>query len=384
MVYNTTDFFDKLLAVAALAQPLLLIIQLILGDSGLITIEMASYLRVLMSAILILPALLVVFFRKFLLAILTFLGTIGLLVVSLFISFKNYDAIFSEGVRFLLLVNIPTLLAILAIKKQANFYKALKWIAYTVFMLGLVYYYLFVSQRLNTESASYNMSYGYLMLFSSLFFLMEGKWFHLLFAFIGLIIMSLMGSRGPTIALILFFVCKMALQPTKKVLIYFFSVVLILLFLTPTILELLYSYSENSRTLSMLLNGTYIRNDSGRFAIYSSMLDKINKSPFWGYGIFGDRQFINGFYSHNIFIEIWMNFGVVIGSLLIFSLFYFLIRTLRISIIQEKVLILFLTCYSLVELLVSSSYLISPSFFIFLGVIIKIHNKQKTKWNTNL
>ena len=218
MVYNTTDFFDKLLAVAALGQPLLLIIQLILGDSGLLTIEMASFLRAVMTAILILPALFIVFFRKFILATSIFLATIGLLVISLFISFKNYDAIFSEGIRFLLLVNIPTLLAVLAIKKQANFYKILKSIAYAVFIFGLVYYYLFVSQRLNTENVIYNMSYGYLILFSSLFFLMEGKWFHLLFALIGLIIMFLMGSRGPTIALMLFFVCKMVLLRTRKML----------------------------------------------------------------------------------------------------------------------------------------------------------------------
>ena len=85
--------------------------------------------------------------------------------------------------------------------------------------------------------------------------------------------------------------------------------------------------SSGYRILYMITNG-YLLKSEGRINIYKICIDLIIKSPCGGVGILSDRvkiaeQFGGGFigtYAHNIILEWLLQFGIIVGGLLLLGL----------------------------------------------------------------
>lgn len=87
------------------------------------------------------------------------------------------------------------------------------------------------------------------------------------------------------------------------------------------------SLGAGQRILWQISNGQFFKSD-GRLQIYVASIESILEQPLCGYGIVADRipivqsvynneiSFI-GTYAHNLFLELWLQYGLVLGSVLI-------------------------------------------------------------------
>ena len=80
-------------------------------------------------------------------------------------------------------------------------------------------------------------------------------------------------------------------------------------------------------------------------------------------GVSLDSEFL-GWYPHNIFLELWVQFGVVLGTLLILLLLGVILRAFIVPVeFDRRALILVFVGLGLMPLLFSASYLSWPPFF---------------------
>ena len=151
----------------------------------------------------------------------------------------------------------------------------------------------------------------------------------------------------------------------------------ILLFITIIITNMGYS----TRILDKIQDNELL-DSSGRDLIAERILSAIEEQPFVGHGITADRL-ICGTYSHNIFLEILVSFGCVIGSLLIFMLIYVMVRAYLETddtVMRAFLLILFFSGF--LQLIFSSSYLYSPNLFLLIGFSVLLAFRYK-KYDRN-
>jgi len=123
------------------------------------------------------------------------------------------------------------------------------------------------------------------------------------------------------------------------------------------------------RIFDKILSGTQLAS-SGRDQISETLFDAIQKSPILGNGICSDRV-VAGNYAHNIAIELWMEFGVIIGTGILIAIVSILIHGyLSTREEGEKGLIQSLIAASFLKLFLSSSYLNERLLFFLLGICV--------------
>lgn len=207
----------------------------------------------------------------------------------------------------------------------------------------------------------------------------------------GVVNIVMLGNRGSTVCMLvmLFFLTyfKTAKMNKKRrlVLLLFIILVITVVWMTnayETALLGMYKYAldHNMSTrvfqtfLGEFSSGTSL--DSGRLEIQKELIRQIKINPF-GYGLGGDRVF-TGWYAHNIFLELIVQFGIFIGGFLCVFLVYIVISSLRKSRAEMQILsmLLLFMCTGLIKLLISGSYLIEPYFFLLLGFAISIRRDK--------
>jgi len=129
----------------------------------------------------------------------------------------------------------------------------------------------------------------------------------------------------------------------------------------------------NSRTLQQLETGE-IFDDNGRQTIYALVTNAIKQDPVFGYGVFGDRpivgpSFIWG-YSHNLFLEIFVSFGVLLGSLILLALLLGCIRYFVRASDRWQAPLLLLALSMSARLLVSDTFWGNPFFWMMLALLL--------------
>lgn len=126
------------------------------------------------------------------------------------------------------------------------------------------------------------------------------------------------------------------------------------------------------QTMSLDLEG----GSSGRGPIYRLALDKIAQRPITGYGIYG-YLYIDGLglYPHNIILEIFLQYGILIGFAIIVLL---IVSELRFLKEKNDFILLGICFYVYVSLMFSGSYT-SNSFFWLLLIfsLARVQNQKK-------
>jgi len=121
---------------------------------------------------------------------------------------------------------------------------------------------------------------------------------------------------------------------------------------------------------------------SGRDRIYKYIFKEILNAPFLGLGLAADRRILTeNAYTHNIFIEILLNFGLFIGGFINILLLYLTVKSIFIKDVKKYSMIIIWMSIGFVHFLVSSSYLIDFRFWIFLGLCLKCLSKKPTELN---
>lgn len=220
------------------------------------------------------------------------------------------------------------------------------------------------------------------------FGLNECKKIDTVLGFITYIILFVAGGRGSFVTLTLLIVCLLWLKYNDKRLIYMaFSICIVLLIFPNLILDIILGISSSldfeSRTIERLLSGDLLRGND-RYQLYSYLLGKIEDDYFLGGGICADRHYLNighltdnGYYAHNIVIELITDFGIFGIFLTIFiirNIYIFIKKYHKNSEICGFIMVYFIV--SFVQLFFSRSWLTEPNLFILMGLLIYYNNKN--------
>jgi len=119
---------------------------------------------------------------------------------------------------------------------------------------------------------------------------------------------------------------------------------------------------------------------TGRDGVYALAIYGIRERPILGHGIFGQFEFMNNNYPHNIFLEILLGGGVIYFLLSIFVFIIFFVKLNMLIEYDVKYMMLIpLTSYVFVFLSFSGSYIINGLFWFLVTLVftLKIDNKLK-------
>lgn len=242
---------------------------------------------------------------------------------------------------------------------------------------------------------SYSVSFGYDVLPFALTFtysaLKNKKLIDIVSAIICMVLILAGGSRGPIICIGIFaglYITKVFQQSRKK-----FFYLLLVVVLTVTLL-MTYEYilvgigliierlGLSSRFITKLLSGE-ITEDSGRSRLWNMAIEMIKTNPL-GYGALGSRHVIVPYiiagYPHNVILEILIDYGVFIGSIIIITMLIGSIKMLfdyRNDEWSGIFLIFFCTASGL---LLSLTYWRIPSFWASIAIgVNSIYGKKRAK-----
>lgn len=138
-------------------------------------------------------------------------------------------------------------------------------------------------------------------------------------------------------------------------------------------IKLLESMNIDSRTLTMMSNQSFY-DDSGRSAIQETIMDNISLLP---KGLYYDRVVANGSYAHNLFLELAIQYGILLGGTIIVWLCYRVVRgVFAVSKDSTASIVLYsLIASGLMRLMFSGSYLLNePGFWLLIGLILNFYN----------
>lgn len=231
------------------------------------------------------------------------------------------------------------------------------------------------------ENLLYNMSFSYSLLIPIILHINElfnnYKTRNLILAICEIICILLYGSRGALLCIFIFIIIKLILRLKLNVKSFF-----ILIIVSITSINVLYNFKKigsrillllnekgyYSRTLELLFSGN-ISQGSGRDNLYIESLSMINEKPLFGFGVGGEFSRL-GIYPHNIFLEILLNFGVIIGTACIVILFILTIKAIFYKESISKDLMIIYLCGGFIPLFLSGSYLESYNFFMFIFIVM--------------
>ena len=324
------------------------------------------------------------------------LTTIGIplfLILAYFVSYALYPELrvymfstwldLAENKAYWLFIN--SLPAFLLIRHVWNYEILLKYligfaIATVLASLGTLIIYLSLDSQPAYMYFSYDLLLSVVLLFFA--FLQKKKFIFLVMALLGAGQMFFCGARGPLFCVVIAIVLYVLLltdNSTAKILTILFGILILLLvfvFWQP-VLNLLSNMSESlgieSRMIEKMQDGT-LADDSGRNLVRSDLTPHLN---LWGHGVYGDRGITEGRHAHNLFLEIMVHYGLIIGSFLCIFIVFLLLAGFFTKDREKKMLFLVFFCCGAVKLMMSSSYVLKePAFYAMLGICVSCYYKD--------
>lgn len=199
------------------------------------------------------------------------------------------------------------------------------------------------------------------------------------FAVFSCFMLAFYGSRGAVLSLLVFIAfcfLKYFKRSKKALFATFFSLLGLIVYLFWDFLFLGFIYATQkigitSRNL-YLLQSSLLSSDTNRSeTVYKFSYDLIKAHPIIGSGIGADRVAGGGteYYAHNIILELCVDFGVIIGIVILVWIVLRGIKMLK-DCNDNDWIKLFAPYYvtSIIHLFVSSSVYISPEFWIAVGI----------------
>ena len=245
---------------------------------------------------------------------------------------------------------------------------------------------VFVFSPNASNAEGYSQYDGYLLLTAmALLFLplfREHRTYDIVLAAVILLATLLTGARGPFLASVLLVLTGMLMgggekrrSPLHFVLPLGAAIVIyaymrqILTFIART-----FGNDASMRTVQRLLDNAFFE-DSTRVRVFSAALDYIRDHLFWGCGVLNDRPIlweavrgVQAGYAHNLFLELAMQFGLLLGIVVSLLLLASIVRAwFRCGSQQVRLLLTALVFAGFVPLMVSGSYLTFTMFYALIG-----------------
>ncbi len=287
-------------------------------------------------------------------------------------------------------------LSSLSEKDKETLYRLLYHLSLLTLFFDIIYH-LFVGAPMTDAESLYkgNMALAYNLLphccYIAWFAVKKTSMLGVVFCIVGMFYLLMLGTRGAALLYLLFIATVIIIgKGFKKG-----AVRAILIggvfggFLASSLYEdsLRWLESQASRLgLSIRiferLMGGEITESAGRDRIREQLLEAIQKRPLTGSGLYSDRVLLGGGYSHNIVLELWIDFGIILGTLLLAAMILVLFRGyIKAANKNEKGMILSLIFTSLFKLIFSGSYLNESFLFLAFGLSVGIVYAAKQKRN---
>lgn len=200
-------------------------------------------------------------------------------------------------------------------------------------------------------------------------------------------ILLLSGSRGVFASILFFILVYCAIRTNFKGKLIFISFILLLLIFDfkSILIQPIASFAESigysTHLVDALVDQSFFE-DENRKVLFDGFLNSAYNSPL-GYGIMGDRYISvahniwhKPMYPHNFYIELIVDFGYILGSVIALVFTYYLVKGLFFindSSFQDTVVVL-ASC-SFLKLMFSSTFWWDPQFFMLLGVLFAMRYK---------
>lgn len=243
-----------------------------------------------------------------------------------------------------------------------------------------------------------DMAYAYgicLLVCTILFsFLQDRKPIDCVLAVIGIVSITLCGTRGPIIGVLCLLVLWAFLYQKEarlRVIAIIILTLVVILFYSGIVEGLAQSISMKFESWGLphfrifdMLRRKKLSDDSGRAKIYEAIRQGIKERPLLGYGIGGDRRLTGHAYAHNFFLEFFCQYGLFFGTVFAAVILrYFLMSVFDENRTFASLALIFLTgCVS--RLFVSSSYILLPEYFFLLGMILNRVKTEKERENERI
>lgn len=270
---------------------------------------------------------------------------------------------------------------------------------YKLMQARSVGYWITTTTAAGPQKASYDLSYGYkhLIVFSTFACVgfREKNKLYAIPCVISIVEILLGGSRGPLlgigVALILLYLFhRTEMSKSIRVIVltgvaFVISLWLLLgvngiMVMAGKVLSVL-TGNSSSRTVEMLKNAQGTE-DNGRLRLYKIAFGMI-KDGFWGYGAYGDRYVIGRTfwvgYTHNIILEMLIDFGWILGGLFCIRMAVHSIKLLRKRVNKDWRDLYFIFFIPCLKLLLSGSFWFSYEFWAAIAVFY-----MYKRWNKNM
>lgn len=238
---------------------------------------------------------------------------------------------------------------------------------------------------------SYNLGFGYTVIFcATIFFglfIREKRKIYLILGCISTVLALTGGSRGCIVCLLVFGILylfkEFSVVPIHKKIMITAAAVLLGILFNAFYYDILSGLSGiDARTIQMFLSGD-ITSDNGRDAIYALASEAIKNMPFLGYGAFGDRQFITPYYywgyCHNIFLEMIIDFGWLLGIIVFLIIGIKSIQVL-ISARDEQAFVICILLSANAKLFLSDTFWGYPQFWMLIAYLFFVFKEERKKY----
>lgn len=367
---------DQIISFAVMIQPLLIVIQSVLIAVLHLSADETTRYRVILTAVPMVVAMGVAFLRnskRFILVYVLFVFLLGFTVV---LFPDNTPYVQSQGLRFLLPVIVPSFICLSVVYDFYVVEKTLYFISWLVLALMIIYTVSFFQGIVYAE---YNMPLSFACVLPFVSIYSQRRVFDRVAAVFLFVLVLAIGSRGAALCMSLYIVLDL-FQKKSKWRILLLLLIIAVFFMLPLIASWLESIGIVSRTLTMYQQGE-IYYDSGRASIRNHFWGQLMEHPILGIGLYGDRGWGDVPYCHNLFLEVFLDFGFLVGGAIVVVGLVKLVSLYRKSNDENRNRIIRYFCALVIPLMTSNSYLIDSGFAVFIGLCYLIANAKTTQQN---
>ena len=269
-----------------------------------------------------------------------------------------------------------------------NRFKELRIISYFLIVINLIRLFTggYYDENLNFSYMGFGYGTAIYWAIITRFAFLEKGIIDIIISLIVGFLMILFGNRGVILIeiAIIYMLIKYYWELKNKILVAVASIISILVVyiifanINLVFLSLAESFGLPSYTLERAMNNELL-NDSGRNIIWEQIWHLILQRPLGGYGIGYDRLYI-GTHTHNLILEIMLNYGIFIGILFGFAIIRVMFNLLKSNrSIQWRDLFLVYFVPSTIMLMFSNSIYYSRDFWISISIYCAFKNSCRNK-----
>lgn len=253
------------------------------------------------------------------------------------------------------------------------------WICYTIKTIDGISFSSISRISGNTIVRNYNQVYGFKFLFVAIFltymYYKERKKRFLLLSFIAVGQILLYASRTAILSYVFYIILIVLFENNDKNKNYKKALLGIIIFAGITLITsntFMMGVSDfcTKHHISSKIIDSFINNnnhlDGGRVVLWKKSLTLINSNLF-GMGVYSDHYYLN-VYVHNIILQIFMSYGVLIGLVIVLWLIKTIYTMLFKSCGNNKSLFIIFFSLSFIRLMLSYSFWYDINFWIMLAI----------------